>query len=261
MHAQFSRAIVRPPGRSYAKGLTSSSQLGLPDLARALEQHAQYCAALRECGLEVTTLPPDERFPDSTFVEDTAVIADRVAILTRPGAPSRAGEVQAIADALGSIRPRLERIEPPGTLDGGDICQVGEHFFIGISARTNAEGARQLAAILIGHGYSCSTIDIRSNAALLHLKTGIAWLGDRLCIAVSGFPRVPEMAQYEVIEVDAADAYAANCVRVNDSVLVAAGFPAASQRLRSAGFAPRELEMSEFRKMDGGLSCLSLRLR
>jgi 2-keto-3-deoxy-galactonokinase/N-dimethylarginine dimethylaminohydrolase len=240
--------------------LTSSSPLGTPNLARALEQHARYCDALRECGLDVTALPPDEQFPDSTFVEDTAVIADRVAIITRPGAPSRSGEVRSIADALATMRPRLEHIEPPGTLDGGDICQVGEHFFIGISARTNVEGARQLAAILVAHGYSCSTIDIRSNAALLHLKTGIAWLGDRLCIVVRGFPRTPELQRYDIIEVDAADAYAANCVRVNDSVLVAAGFPVVSKRLRAAGFALRELEMSEFRKMDGGLSCLSLRL-
>ena len=207
----------------------------------------------------MTTLPPDERFPDSAFVEDTAIIADRVAIITRPGAPSRAGEVDAIADALASMRPQLEHIEAPGTLDGGDICQAGEHFFIGISARTNAEGARQLAAILVAHGYTCSTIDIRSHDTLLHLKTGIAWLGDRRCIAVRGFPRSPELAQYEIIEVEAGDAYAANCVRVNATVLVAAGFPAVSKRLRSADIALRELEMSEFRKMDGGLSCLSLR--
>lgn len=252
---------MRPPGRSYANGLTSSGHLGRPDLSRTLDQHAQYCAALRDCGVHVTALPPDERFPDSTFVEDTAVIAERVAIVTRPGASSRAGEVSSIADALASMCPTLERIDPPGTLDGGDICQVGEHFFIGLSARTNAEGARQLAAKLVAHGYSCSTIDIRSNASLLHLKTGIAWLGDRLCIAVGGFPRPPEMAHFEIIEVDAVDAYAANCVRVNDAVLVAAGFPAVSKRLRSAGLALCELDMSEFRKMDGGLSCLSLRLR
>ncbi|MGH8253181.1 MAG: dimethylarginine dimethylaminohydrolase family protein [Steroidobacteraceae bacterium] len=205
------------------------------------------------------TLPADERFPDSTFVEDTAIIAERVAILARPGAASRADEVHAIAEALGPMRPEFERIEAPGTLDGGDICQAGEHFFIGISARTNAEGARQLAAILVAHGYTCSTIDIRSHATLLHLKTGIAWLGDRRCIAVAGFPRPPELTSFEFIEVKAADAYAANCVRVNDAVLVAAGFPVVSSRLRSSGFTLHELEMSEFRKMDGGLSCLSLR--
>lgn len=259
MHARFSRAIVRPPGRSYVNGLTSSGQLGAPDPDRALEQHSLYCRALRECGLDVTTLPPDEQFPDSTFVEDTAIVADRVAIITRPGAASRAGEAQAIAAVLGAIFARLERIQAPATLDGGDVCQAGEHFFIGVSARTNLEGARQLAAILVAHGYTASTIDIRTHATLLHLKTGIAWLGDRRCIAVHGFPRPPELAEFEFIEVEAAESYAANCVRVNDAMLVAAGFPATRERLRAAGYALRELEMSEFRKMDGGLSCLSLR--
>jgi dimethylargininase len=260
MSAQFSRAIVRTPGQSYAQGLTSSEQLGTPDLPRTLEQHAQYCRALRECGLELTTLPADERFPDGTFVEDTAVIAERVAVVTRPGAASRAGEVNAIAAALSVLRPRIERLEAPATLDGGDICQAGEHFFIGISARTNAEGARQLAAILKAHGYTASTIDIRTHRTLLHLKTGMAWLGERRCVVVPGFPRPPELASYEFIEVAAAESYAANCVLVNDQVLVAAGFPAMSTRLRSLGFALRTLEVSEFRKMDGGLSCLSLRL-
>ncbi len=259
MQPRFSRAIVRTPGQSYAQGLTSSSQLGAPELPKALEQHEQYCCALRECGLELTTLPADERFPDGTFVEDTAVIADRVAVITRPGAASRAGEVHAIAAALGSLRARIERIEAPGTLDGGDICQAGEHFFIGMSARTNAEGARQLAAILEAHGYSASTIDIRAHPALLHLKTGMAWLGERRCAVVQGFPRPPQLADFEFIEVATAESYAANCVLVNDQLLVAAGFPAIGSRLRSLGFNLRTLEVSEFRKMDGGLSCLSLR--
>jgi dimethylargininase len=263
MHSPFSRAIVRTPGQSYVHGLTSSGQLGPPDLARALEQHEQYCRALRECGLELTTLPADERFPDGTFVEDTAVIAERVGVIARPGAPSRAGEVRAIETALNSMRnsmrPLLERIEAPGTLDGGDICQAGEHFFIGISARTNEAGAQQLAAILEAHGYTASTIDIRSHRTLLHLKTGMAWLGDRRCVLVQGFPRAPELAGYECIEVAATECYAANCVYVNDQVLMAAGFPALSAKLRSLGFALRTLEVSEFRKQDGGLSCLSLR--
>ena len=257
--AQFSRAIVRLPGQSYAHGLTSTNKLGPPDLPKALEQHEQYCRALRECGLELTTLPAEELYPDGTFVEDTAVLAERVAIITRPGAASRAGEVNTIVAALSPMRSRLEQIEAPGTLDGGDICQAGEHFFIGLSARTNDEGARQLAAILEAHGYTSSTIDIRAHRTLLHLKTGIAYLGEQRCVVVPGFPQPPELAGYEIIEVNAAEAYAANCVRVNDHVFVAAGNPAISATLRLLGFRLRTLEMSEFRKMDGGLSCLSLR--
>jgi len=259
MQAPFSRAIVRPPGPSYAQGLTSSTALGPPDLSTALRQHEQYCRALQDCGLELIRLQADDRFPDSTFVEDTAVIAARVAIITRPGAASRAGEVTTIAEALRAIRPQLEHIEAPGTLDGGDVCQAGEHFFIGLSARTNAEGAKQLQAILGRHGYSASTIDIRSHRTLLHLKTGISWLGDR-CFAVSpGFPRPAQLSGCDCIEVDAAESYAANCVRVNDEVFVPAGNPLFAAALRERGLRLRVLEMSEFRKMDGGLSCLSLR--
>ncbi|MBS0389331.1 MAG: N(G),N(G)-dimethylarginine dimethylaminohydrolase, partial [Proteobacteria bacterium] len=189
-----------------------------------MRQHAQYCNALRECGLELTTLPADEQFPDSTFVEDTAIIAGRVAVVTRPGAASRAGEVHAIAAALGALQPRLDRIAAPGTLDGGDVCQAGEHFFIGVSARTNPEGARQLGALLSAHGYSTSTIDIRTHRTLLHLKTGIAWLGERCYVVAPGFPRPAELAGCDCIEVAANECYAANCVRINDRVLVAAGY-------------------------------------
>lgn len=259
MQAPFSRAIVRPPGRSYVQGLTSSLHLGPPDLAGALEQHARYCQALRASGLELIALSADEQYPDSTFVEDTAVIAERVAVITRPGAASRAGEVHAIGAALAAIRPRLERIVAPGTLDGGDVCQAGEHFFIGLSARTNPAGAQQFAAIVGACGYTSSTIDIRAHPTLLHLKTGIAWLGGRCLVVVPGFPRSPDMADFDFIEVAASEAYAANCVRVNEYVLVAAGNPQLEARLRSLGYRLRTLDMSEFRKMDGGLSCLSLR--
>ncbi len=130
-----------------------------------------------DCGLELSVLEADERHPDGTFVEDTAVVAARVAIATRPGAPSRAGEVTEVASELSRFRPHLESISPPGTLDGGDICQVEEHFLIGLSHRTNEAGARQLAAILARHGYTSSLIDIRNHRTLLHLKSGIAYLG------------------------------------------------------------------------------------
>ena len=259
MQVTCSTAIVRPPGRSYAQGLTSSRQLGPPDLAMALRQHEHYCQALRECGLRLVTLPADERYPDSTFVEDTAVVTARVAVITRPGAASRAGEVQAIATALGALRPQLEYIEAPGTLDGGDVCQAGEHFFIGLSARTNPEGARQLAGMLAARGYTSSTIDIRSCPSLLHLKSGLAWLGDRRCVVVPGLPRTTELADFDCIEVDETETYGANCVRINDQLFMAAGHARLGATLRALGLRLRELEMSEFRKMDGGLSCLSLR--
>jgi dimethylargininase len=255
---RFSRAIVRIPGQSYANGLTTADE-GRPDFHAACAQHARYCQALRDCGLALTVLPADAAQPDGTFVEDAAVIAGRVAIITRPGAPSRRGEVAAIAAALQQLMPVHGPIEAPGTLDGGDVCQADEHFFVGLSARTNEAGAAQLIALLAQHGYSASMVDIRAQRALLHLKSGISYLGERRFVALPGVPRVAAMAGYEFIETAAGESYAANCVRVNDTVLVAEGYPLLADRLDGLGYVVRRIEMSEFRKMDGGLSCLSLR--
>jgi dimethylargininase len=224
-----------------------------------LEQHAAYCDALRECGLELTVLEPDERHPDGTFVEDTAVVCARVAVTTRPGAPSRAGEVPAVAAALRQFRPELESIAAPGTLDGGDVCQVEDHFLIGISERTNEAGAQQLAAILARHGYSSLLVDIRGHRTLLHLKSGVSYLGERRFTVTADVPHLGVLPRYERITVDAAESYASNCVRINDLVLLAAGYPRVAARLQELGYVVRSLEVSEFRKMDGGLSCLSVR--
>lgn len=247
------------PGRSYASGLTTSAAQGPPDRTLTLQQHAAYCEALRGCGLELTVLEADERYPDGTFVEDTAVVAARVAVATRPGAPSRAGEVGAVASALAQLRPDLASISPPGTLDGGDVCQVEEHFLIGVSQRTNEAGAKQLADILARHGYSASLIDLRNHPTLLHLKSGMAYLGERrftVSAEAAGFD-LPQ--GYERIVVGPNEAYAANCVRVNDTVLLASGFPRLAGQLDALGYSVRTLEVSEFQKMDGGLSCLSIR--
>jgi dimethylargininase len=259
MAMPFTTAVARLPGRSYTEGLTTSASQGRPDLRLALRQHAAYCEALRVCGLTVTVLAADEQHPDGTFVEDTAVLAERVAITTRPGAPTRASEVSAVAEALRRFRPELHSIAPPGTLDGGDVCQIEDHFLIGISARTNEAGALQLARILERHGYGASLIDIRASRTLLHLKTGIAYIGERRLVVAADAPKLEGLGDFEFIVVDAAESYAANCVRVNDAVLVAAGYPRFAKRLEALGYRLRFLDVSEFRKMDGGLSCLSLR--
>ena len=240
-------------------GLTTSASQGRPDIRKALVQHDEYCNALHACGVELTVLAPDERLPDGTFVEDTAVVAGRVAVATRPGAPSRLDEVSAVAAALRQFRPELEQIEAPGTVDGGDICQAEEHFLIGVSARTNEAGATQLAGILARHGYSASLLDIRGSRSLLHLKSGIAYLGERRFTVAADVARMDALAAYERVEVDAAEAYAANCIRVNDVVLVATGYPRLAARLDELGYVVRCIDVSEFRKMDGGLSCLSIR--
>ena len=254
----FTSAIVRPPAASFADGITSSG-LGPPDLALALEQHEAYCRTLERLGLSLVRLPPDPAFPDSTFVEDAAIVTGRGAILTRPGAPSRAGEVTALGAALERWFPELDRIRSPGTVDGGDVCEAGEHFFIGLSHRTNEEGAAQLAAWLAARGFGWSVIDIRDMPGLLHLKTGLSWLSGRRLIAWREIAAHEAFRGWEVLEVPEGEEYAANCIRVNDRVLVADGFPATAALLRSFDYEVAAVEMSEYRKMDGGLSCLSVR--
>ena len=255
---RFTRAIVRPPAATFAAGITTSG-LGPPDLALALEQHDAYCHTLERLGLALVRLAPDAAFPDSTFVEDAAIVTARGAMLTRPGAPSRAGEVAALKAALSRWFPELEAIIAPGTVDGGDVCEAGTHFFIRLSERTNGEGAAQLADWLEQRGFGSSVIDIRRMPGLLHLKTGLSWLGGRRLLATDEVAGDEALGGWEVVRVPAGEEYAANCVRVNDVVLIAQGYPATAALLGALGYEIAVLEMSEYRKMDGGLSCLSVR--
>src|SRR5438876_269207 len=254
----FTRAIVRPPAPNFADGLTTVD-LGPPDYQRALKQHENYCAALERCGLTLIRLAVDPRYPDSTFVEDTAVLANQRAVLTRPGASSREGEVANIRDALADFYPSTLSINSPATLDGGDVCAAGNHFFIGISERTNEAGARQLADLLARLGYTSSLTDIRDLRSILHLKSGLSCLGDNCLAVIKALADRPEFCSYDLVRVNADETYAANCIRVNDHLLVAAGFPAFERTLRELGYQTIVLDMAEFQKMDGGLSCLSLR--
>jgi dimethylargininase len=254
----FTNAIVRIPGSNFDDGLTTVD-FGRPDLTLVLEQHQLYCQALIECGLALTVLEADLRFPDSTFVEDTAVLTPRGAVLTRPGAASREGEVDAIQQAILNFFPSPLTIEAPGTVDGGDICEAEDHFFIGVSHRTNEEGARQLAAHLAGLGYSSSVIYVRAMTSILHLKSGISYIGENNLVVMEEMTDDEAFQGFDLVRVPAEESYAANCVRLNDRVLVAAGFPRLTDELGARGFQPLVLEMSEFQKMDGGLSCLSLR--
>lgn len=259
----FSKAIVCPPARNFANGL-STGNLGMPDYARALQQHTVYCEALERCGLALITLNADERYPDSTFVEDTAVIVKGLlestcAILTRPGAPSRSGEVNNIAEVLVQFFPESLAIEEPGTVDGGDVCEADNHFFIGISERTNEAGAEKLAQFVRQLGYSASRIDIRALKNLLHLKSGLSYLGENRLVVIDELADVADHHGYDLVRVDPGEQYAANCVRVNDYVLIAAGYPKLEHALRELDYQTLPLAMTEFQKMDGGLSCLSLR--
>jgi len=254
----FRHAIVRQPGANFADGLTTG-KFGPPYFRLALSQHDAYCKALEDCGVELVCLPADLAHPDSTFVEDTAVLTTRSAVLTRPGAASRLGEVAAIRDPIHRFFSVVHEIEPPGMLDGGDICEAGFHFFIGLSHRTNEEGAEQLGRILSADGFTWSTVDIRDVPSILHLKSGIAYLDNNNLLVMEEMAVSEEFSGYNLIRVAAGENYACNCILVNDHVLIPAGFPRLQAELTRRGYQPLPLDMSEFRKMDGGLSCLSLR--
>ena len=263
----LTKAVIRPPAPNFFEGLTTAGQ-GAPDYEPALKQHGLYCAALERCGLKLMRLNADPNYPDSTFVEDTAVLVPLAEkktqtrtqlVMTRPGAPSRRGEVESVRSTLVELASSSYEIESPGTLDGGDVCEAAMHFFIGISERTNEAGAQQLAELLARHSYTSKFIDIRNSGALLHLKSGLAYLGDNRLVVTGALADRADFHRYDLVRVNLDEEYAANCVRVNEQVLVAAGYPKFENRLRELGYQTIALEMSEFQKMDGGLSCLSLR--
>jgi dimethylargininase len=252
----FTRAIVRNVPDLISAGITTAD-LGQPDPDKAREQHSSYLAALEDCGLEVILLDPDERYPDSVFVEDTAVVTGRCAILANPGAPDRRGEVREVEKVLVDLYGDVERITDPGTVDGGDVLQVGDHFYVGLSKRTNRKGAEQLSDILRGYGFRVSFVDLRR---FLHLKTGIAYLGGDDVVVAGELVERDEFRGFDRIVVPAQEEYGANCIRLDGRVLVAKGYETVGQSIAERGYEVTGLEMSEFRKLDGGLSCLSLRL-
>jgi dimethylargininase len=255
---RFHSAFVRPPAKTLAAGL--SSQPGVrPDAALALQQHSAYCQALAACGLSLTVLPPDPLHPDSCFVEDPAIVTARGALVTRPGAPSRRGEADSICAALQERFGEVARMTVPATLDGGDVCQVEDQFLIGLSDRTNEEGARQLAGFLDPLGYRSSIVDIRNRPGLLHLKSGLSYLGDFRVVVVPELCNLEALQGYELLIVSDAERYAANCLRVNERVLVASGHQQLAGRLGGLGYDILPVDLSEFRKLDGSLTCLSLR--
>ncbi len=251
----FRYAVARSPGRTIVRGL-STAGLGEPDYARAVEQHREYLFALRSCGLEVMLLPAAEEYPDSVFVEDTALCTPHCAVVSRPGADSRRGEADLMAPVLSRFYPRIERIVEPGTLDAGDVLTVGSHCYIGLSSRTNRDGAAQLIAILERYGMSGSTLRVKAG---LHLKSGLAYLEQGRMLATRDFLKTPELRPYQLIEVPEEEAYAANSIWVNGRVLMPAGYPVTCRRIAELGYQVIEVDTSEFRKLDGGVSCLSLR--
>jgi dimethylargininase len=250
----FTHAITRKPGKNFAQGLTTS-KLGLPDYEVISNQHDAYIETLRSIGLEVFVLEEQPDYPDAHFVEDSAVVTPDVAVITRPGAEARQGEEDTTAPVLAQYRKTVH-IQLPGTLDGGDVLMVGYHFFIGISKRTNTEGAEQLGKILEAYGNTWETIPVEAG---LHLKSSINYLGNNTLIVAKDFANKEELERYDKIVVDETESYAANTLWINDVLLTPKGFPITRDKLYSLKLKIIELDMSEVRKMDGGLTCWSIR--
>ncbi len=250
----FTHAITRLPGENFAEGLTTAN-LGLPDYQFILRQHHAYRQALLSLGLDVMVLPAETAYPDAYFVEDPAIVTPEIAVITRPGASPRQGEEANLVPFLGYYRP-LVHIQAPGTVEGGDVLMVGGHFFIGLSDRTNADGAAQLVGFLAAAGYTAETVPV---AAGLHLKSGVNYLGKNTLLVTRDLSGHPGFSGYEKIILDEDEAYAANTLWVNNHLLTPKGFPRTRAKLSQLGMSIIELDVSEVRKMDGGLTCMSLR--
>lgn len=254
----FKNVIVRRPCKAVCDGITSAPELGQPDYEKALKQHDAYIEALRQCGVEVTVLPALDEYPDSCFVEDTCVLTRECAIMDNPGAGTRNGEAALMEPTIRQFFPedRIEHIVAPGTLEGGDVMMVGDHFYVGRSARTNEEGIRQFIAILEKYGLSGSEVPLER---VLHLKTGVNYLEDGNMLVSGEFIEKPDFAEFNKIVIPEDEAYAANCIWMNGTVIVPEGYPAVLKAVQDAGYATLVVDTSEYRKIDGGLSCLSLR--
>jgi dimethylargininase len=227
------------------------------DPERAAAQHRAYQAALEAAGCRVLAVRPAPDLPDSVFVEDTAVVTDDLAVIARPGARSRRPEVDAVAAMLERFRP-LVRITAPGTLDGGDVLQVGRHVLVGRSGRTNAEGVAQLRTALEPHGYTVRPVPFNG---CLHLKTAVTAIRQDTLLFNPGWVDPDELSGYRLLEVDPGEPFAANTLAVGGVVLAAAGAPATARRIGALGMDVVEVDVSELAKAEGGLTCCSILLR
>jgi dimethylargininase len=224
------------------------------DRARAVAQHDRYERALRAAGCTVERLPATPQLPDSVFVEDAAVVFGPVAVIARPGASSRRAETPSVAGTLSKYRP-LRFIEAPGTLDGGDVLRAGRRVYVGLSSRTNRAGTEQLRALLLPFDYEVDTIETRG---CLHLKSAVTALADDRLLVNPEWVDVLQFDAYRLIAIDPAEPFAANVLRIGDTVLCAEAFPATRSRLEAGGLKTVAIDVSELAKAEAGLTCCSL---
>jgi dimethylargininase len=254
---RFTHAILRAPAASIVDGLRAVDT-GMPDLRRMQAHHADYAQALRDTGASVTVLQALPAFPDSVFVEDTALCLPHGAVVMRPGAPSRLGEAAEMAPHLRALYREVRAIEGSDSfIEGGDILTTGREVLAGRSARTNAAGIAELGRLLSDWGYRLR--EVHTPPGVLHFKTDCSLLDPETVLATERLAASGCFDGYRVVPVAAGEEAAANAIRFNDVVVMAAGFPATRDRVVDAGFRVVEIGNTECAKLDGGMSCLSLR--
>ena len=253
---EFSRAITRRPAESVVNGLRAQD-IGTPDHEQMLNDHADYVATLKKTGAEVVELPPLASFPDSLFVEDTALCLPEGAIMMRPGTPSRAGEVAEMKPILARYYDDIRSIRGSGHIEGGDILVTEREVLVGRSERTDAAGVKELSAIVQQWGYRLR--EVFTPAGVLHFKTDCSLLDGETILATKRLDRSGCFEGYRVLHVAEGEEVAANTIRFNQFVLVPKGYPQTAEMLDKAGYEVVAINNSECAKIDGGMSCLSLR--
>ena len=255
----FTKAITKKPCKALIDGITTSQfGEGTPVYEDAVKQHDKYVETLRELGLEVLDLEADERYPDSCFVEDPAVVMEGCAVITNPARDSRNGEKYEIVDAIKKFYSddQIFHIEAPGTMEGGDIMLVDKHFYVGLSDRTNEEGARQFNEIVTKFGYTSSTVPVTEG---LHLKDFAIYLENNNMLVTAIMNEEPSFKDFNRFVIDADELYAINSLNINGTVLVPEGHPKTQKIIEDLGYEVKLMDTAEFRKIDGSLTCLSLR--
>ena len=252
----FSHAIVRKPSARIVDGLRAVDT-GTPDLRRFEQDHAHYVSLLASTGAAVNVLEPLDAYPDSVFVEDAALCLPEVAITMRPGAPSRTGEAAVMAPALSEFYGEVSAIDGPGFIDGGDILVTETEILVGRSARTDAKGIAELAQITSRWGYQVR--EVATPAGVLHFKTDCSVMDEETVLATRRLSDTGCFAGYRIINTADGEEAAANAIRFNELVLMPAGIPQTAEKLSAAGYDVREVGNTEAAKLDGGMSCLSLR--
>lgn len=252
----FSHAITRRPSASIVAGLRAVDT-GTPDLAVFLEHHRDYVKALKSTGAQVTELPEMEDFPDSVFVEDAALCLQEAAIIMRPGARSRLGEAARMRPVLESIYDNVLTINGPGTIEGGDILVTEREILVGRSARTDAAGIEELTGLVTPLGYAVR--EVLTPPDVLHFKTDCSLLDGETILATERLAKTGCFEGYQLVQTAPGEEASANSIRFNNLLVFPAGFPATRARLQDQGFQIREVGNSEAAKLDGGMSCLSLR--